>query len=160
MTKSILIAASPLTEDSDGNPLGERGSILAHACHLAKHGGVVWVLIQPGESYSEAFRHPDLKRAYFYDVPSQTISYRATIDFAGAPGEIPNLDTLKWYYPQFRPFPPAEFTFILLISGFERLDKNYRLDDFFKLDGSKVERVQNYVLIEDPEFTSIYSIPK
>ncbi|MHA1925870.1 MAG: hypothetical protein ACXACG_14055 [Candidatus Thorarchaeota archaeon] len=159
MKKAILIAANPLAKFDDGEfgVLGEIGSILAHACHLIKHGGVFWDLIPPGMYRSEQFSHPEVKDAYFYDVSSGMIQYRATIEFAGALNEIPSIDRYRPYAPPFRTFPRDD-SYLLLLTSIGRLDKDYRLNQFKKLDQSKVERVQNYVIIQDPDYPVIFQI--
>jgi len=159
MEKAILIAANPLAKYDDGESgvLGELGSILAHACHLTKHGGVFWDLVPPGMWRSEQFPHPDIAAAYFYDVSSSQVQYRATVEFAGTPDELPSIDRYRPYAPPFRTYPRQD-SYLVLLTSIGRLGKDYRINQFKKLDGSNVERVQNYVIIQDPDYPSIFDV--
>ena len=153
MVDSILIAASPFAVRDP-----KLGSVLAHACHMARHGGVFWGLIPPGREWLGEFAHPEVKSAYFYDVPTKSVLYRAMVDFAGTPDEFPEKAKYNQYFPDFRGKPEAP-VYCLLLTRFEHLDRVYRLRDFHKPDGERVKRVQNYVLVEDPEYPSVFTIP-
>ena len=158
MTTALIIAASPLAKRSDGTPLGQLGSVLAHACHLVRHGGVFWDIFPPSQWVSKEFPHSEVRTVYFYDVPSQSVVFRGDVEFAGTLNEVPSWDKYQWYLPSFREL--SEHAYLILITSMGRLDRNYKLGDFRKLsDGSAVERVQNYVLIEDPDYSTIIDVP-
>jgi hypothetical protein len=106
---------------------------------------------------SEKFPHPDVKTSYFYDVSSSLVQYRATVEFAGTLSELPSIDLHRPYAPPFRTFP-RDNAYLLLLTSIGRLDKDYRLNQFKKLDQSKVERVQNYVIIQNPDYPIIFDV--
>jgi hypothetical protein len=152
VSKSILIAASPFVLKD-----GRVGSVLAHVAHMVRHGGVFWILIQPGMYEPEEFLHPDIESAYFYDVPTKTVLYRAKVEFAGTRTEFPSGKRYDQYFPDFRSKGEGP-VYCLLFTSVSHLDRTYRLKDFRKLNGKRVKRVQNYVLIEDPEYPEIFTI--
>ena len=160
MKKAILIAANPLAVITDSDKvLGEIGSVLAHALHLVRHGGVFWDLSVPGPTTSDEFPHDDIESAYFYDVPTRSIAFRAEVELVGTPDDMKDNPKHEWYMPKFRGFRAMGFSYLLLLRSMERLERNYSESDFLKVsDGKPVERVQNYVLIEDPEYPAIFKI--
>ncbi|MHA1930102.1 MAG: hypothetical protein ACTSV2_16135 [Candidatus Thorarchaeota archaeon] len=160
MKKAILIAANPLAVIPDSDiVLGEIGSIIAHVQHLVRHGGVFWDVSIPGPMTSDEFPHEGINTAYFYDVPTRSIAFRAEVDLIGTPDDMKDNSKYEWYMPKFRRFREMGFSYLLLLRSIERLDRNYSESDFLKIsDGKPVERVQNYVLIEDPEYPSIFKV--
>ena len=160
MRKAILIAANPLSTISDSNDvLGEHGCLTAHACHLVRHGGVFWDISVPGPMTSEEFPHDDIEYAYFYDVPTGTVSFRGEIELVCTPDDLLENPKYNWFLPPFRNVRESGFSYLILLRAFERLDRNYVESDFVKVDnGEPVRRVQNYVLIRDPEFNAIFRL--
>ena len=152
MVKSLIIAASPFVLSD-----GRLGSVLAHASHMIKHGGVFWALVQPGKWWPEEFSHSDVESVYFYDVPTKSVLYRAKVEFAGTREEFPAGKKYNSYFPEFRTKEERP-VYYLLLTSLAHLNRVYRLKDFQKPDGSRVKRVQNYVIIEDPEYQEIFTI--
>lgn len=115
MKKAILIAANPLSASEDpGEVLGELGSVTAHACHLVRHGGVFWDISVPGPMTSDEFPHEDIETAYFYDVPSGMVSFRAEVELVCTPDDIRENPKYRWFMPSYRTVRRSGFSYLLL----------------------------------------------
>ncbi len=145
--KALLLAANPLDT-------GKHGNILAHAMHLAKHGGVFWGTGYGGPNISEEFRHKDVNTGYFYNVVSKSVDHWFEAAFIRALQEIQEPDLYRLFVPEWREEDFKKYPgYWILMTQILPLTKHYSYDDFKKVDNTPViAPPQPYTLIIDPNY--------
>ena len=146
--KALLLAANPLDVDIYGN-------ILAHAMHLAKHGGVFWGMGYGGEYISDEFQHKDIKTGYFYNTVSKSVDHWFEAVFIRASQEINEPDLYALFVPEWRKksFFGEYSGYWILMTKILPLTKHYDFNEFNKPDSTPVGAPpRSYTIIIDPDY--------
>ncbi len=144
--EAIIIAAN--TEMRD------HGNVEKHKEHADLFGKVFWNLFPPGNN-KISWKHPGIKKGYFYISGTGKIQYTFLIEKAGTVSEFKKSNLWKDFIPEWRKeqwnVSGYDYNFALLIKNIRKIHK-IPLCEFKLINPSKsVERVQNYVIVHDKQ---------
>ncbi len=144
----IIISAN---EHGDFKGGSEVGSIKAHWDFLKKKGKVFWRLVPSGGKLGSKIKHNPHK-GFFYDVNDNVlkVTHSFSIEMMIRGEDLTN--DYREFVPEFRKYHIGS-GFLILINSIKLLKSPRELNEFWKEDGSEtIERVQNFVWVEDSEF--------
>jgi hypothetical protein len=154
VVKAILIPANPKLSYSTTES-SEPGSILAHSAHIEENEGVLWRLVVPGEqdmSRSSKMKFSDeISTGYLYDVPTKKVTHKIDIEWIKNEKEMTIKDKNRFDQPMRDHAVDKEIPFFyILIRNIFLLKKPQPLSDFIKVNGTPVENLRNYAIVNDP----------
>ena len=158
MKRAIII---PATLEFDEM---QYGSVLHHALHLGKHGGVFWHVNPTAKAEpTSKFIHPEITKAYFYVTSVQKVLYVCDASFIGTTKELDDTSRLVQYVPQCRKKDwkaslKSPWGYWLLITEIRELIQPRDFSDFNRFDtneplGSPPRTY--YFIVNRPEYESI-----
>lgn len=151
----MLIPANPY-KTYEVNMTNELGDVEYHGEHLKENGRVFWDLIPPGRHY-KPWAHPNIKSGYFYIAQDKVVKYWIDIEYVEQWKNI-ELTNVERYIPTPRRIyldtdPKTKNYYALLIKQINPLKKEHNLEELTLVStGTKVEHVQNYAIVFDPDW--------
>lgn len=154
--KAILIPASFKDEEK------RYGSLMKHAMHLGKYGGVFWHVNVPGEKTATIFQHTEIEQAYFYSTSVKKVIYVCQIKKIGSIGNFEPYSEYERFVPEWRKNDwkssiRISHGFWFLITDIKELLKSREISEFKKFENS--EKLKHgaypYAIIVDPKFEAI-----
>jgi hypothetical protein len=141
--EAIVIPFNPHINFWGGSAIG---SLIAHKWFADKHGAVLWDLVHAGP-------HPEVKTAYFYDPEISAVTFKSIVERIERKENmdkndekfLPNWRKGDWDEKQ----EPGHVW--LKLRDINPLKREYQLSRFTKISGGKLERVQNFAIVVDPE---------
>ena len=140
------------------------GSLWVHAKFAETHGKVFWSVFPPGKRRTtvDAFPHNKIKIAYFYDVLSRRVRFKARVHEILGGSQKGKLRKYSKYIPKFRRAYAKSRghreEYWILVSDVSELVNPVRLGRLSRSrDGRPLRQARLYAIIEDPKLPGIES---
>lgn len=151
--KAIIIAANLKGNFEPSNK--DVGNVLAHASLIEKEGAALWGIVPPGKERGVPFRHPDIRRGYFYNVTDKAVTHvfecayiRSGVDLGERKAKRFLIEARKEQWIDRR-----DRFYWAKITNIYRLQRVHKLEDFTKVSNNKpLEHLRNYAIVCDPMF--------